>query len=116
MAEAAGFSLFQGNQAAPPLLPHPAIRSGNYPGATVSSATMTASETLRGVEQLAAQIRNRYRSHLRELRIEVVEGGIVLRGRSSSFYGKQMAFHEARSGSQFAVLANQIEVAPARAE
>jgi hypothetical protein len=46
------------------------------------------------VRGLAADVRNRHLNQLRELRIEVVEGGIVLRGRATSFYGKQIAFHE----------------------
>ncbi|MCE9564292.1 MAG: hypothetical protein K8U57_19790 [Planctomycetes bacterium] len=49
------------------------------------------------------------------MRIEIVEGGVVLRGRASSFYGKQVAFHEVLLRGQFAVLANQIEVDPVQA-
>jgi hypothetical protein len=60
--------------------------------------------------QLAAQIRNRHRSHIRELWIEVVWGGVVLHGQASNFYGKQMAFHEVCNDGRFVVVANQIEV------
>ena len=60
--------------------------------------------------RLAASVRNRHRSHLRDLRIEVVEGGIVLRGCALTFYGKQIAFHEVCSLCQRTVVANRIEV------
>jgi hypothetical protein len=60
--------------------------------------------------QLAADIRNGHRGHLRELRIEVVDGGVVLRGRAGTFYGKQVALHEVRRRCEFAVLANHITV------
>jgi len=68
------------------------------------------SETDRDLAQLAAHIRNRHRSHLRDLRIEAVWGGVIIHGRASTFYGKQIAFHEVCSDGRFAVVANQIEV------
>lgn len=78
--------------------------------------TTTELACLSGVDQdlaqLAAQIRNRHRSHLRDFRIEAVWGGVILYGRASSFYGKQIAFHEVCSDGRFAVVANQIEVLP----
>jgi hypothetical protein len=62
---------------------------------------------------LAAAILRLHRSLVRELRIEVVGGGVVLRGRAATFYGKQLALHEVlRRG--LAVVANDIVVAPAR--
>jgi len=43
---------------------------------------------------LAAAIRDRYRSDIRELVISTVHGGVTLHGRAATFYGKQMALHE----------------------
>jgi hypothetical protein len=60
--------------------------------------------------QLATLILNRHRGHLRELRIRRVEGGVVLHGVATSFYGKQIALHEVVRGSRFTVVANLIEV------
>jgi hypothetical protein len=60
--------------------------------------------------QLAAQVRGRNRSHLRDLWIEATWGGVVLRGRANSFYGKQLAFHEVCRDGRFSVIANEIEV------
>ena len=65
--------------------------------------TMTAND-------LAAAIHRRFRSLIGELRIEVVEGGVVLHGLAYSFYGKQIALHEVRQHGAFVVLANRITV------
>lgn len=62
---------------------------------------------------LAAAILRLHRALVRELRIEVVGGGVVLRGRAATFYGKQLALHEVlRRG--LVVVANDIVVAPSR--
>jgi hypothetical protein len=68
------------------------------------------------LHQLATEIQNRHRNCLRELRIEVVEGGVVLHGRAITFYGKQIAFHEARSRSLLKIVANRIQVYEGRVE
>ena len=62
------------------------------------------------VQQVAAELLAAHRSCLRELQIQVVEGGVVIRGRSISFYGKQLAFHEVSHRCGQVVLANEIEV------
>jgi hypothetical protein len=62
-------------------------------------------------DELATAIRERHRSLLRELRIEVVEGGVILHGRAYSFYGKQVAQHEILRRAQLVLLANRITVA-----
>jgi hypothetical protein len=61
------------------------------------------------LEGLAIDIRNRHRSLLLELRVEIHEDGVSLYGRAITFYGKQMAQEELlRRG--FIVLANNIVV------
>lgn len=60
--------------------------------------------------QMSAEILASHRDHLRELKIEIVEGGIIIRGCAVSFYGKQIAFHEVSRRCGSAVLANEIEV------
>jgi len=70
---------------------------------------ITGPNDLEGVVQLLGEeIQRRHRSHLRDLRIEVVEGGVILHGRAVTFYGKQIAFHEV--SRRLAVVANRIEV------
>ena len=59
--------------------------------------------------ELAADIRSRHRSLLRELRVDVVEGGVILHGHAYSFYGKQVALHEVIRGG-VAVVANRMTV------
>lgn len=81
----------------------------------MTTAIACLSEQARELVRLAAEIQTRHRSHLREFRIEVVEGGIILFGRSVTFYGKQIAFHEVCEGCECPVLANQIEVQAERA-
>ena len=61
--------------------------------------------------ELAADIRSRHRSLLRELRIDVVEGGVILHGHAYSFYGKQIAQHEVLRRTGLVLLANRIAVA-----
>jgi len=61
------------------------------------------------LEEIAAGIRTRYRWLILELQIELVEGGMVLRGRAVTFYGKQVAQYELlRRG--LAIVANHIAV------
>lgn len=78
----------------------------------MTTAIACLSELGRTLDRLATEIQNRHRSHLREFRIELVEGGVILLGRSVTFYGKQIALHEVRGGCKCEVLANQIEVQP----
>jgi hypothetical protein len=61
------------------------------------------------LSQLAADIQNRHRSWVRELRIEAAEWGVVLRGRAVTYYGKQVALHEVLQCG-LAVVANEIVV------
>lgn len=61
------------------------------------------------VTELAADIRERHRSLLRDLRLEVVDNGVVLHGHAYSFYGKQVALHEVLR-REVPVVANRIAV------
>lgn len=61
------------------------------------------------VSELAAAIRERHRCLLRELRIEVVNEGVVLHGHAYNFYGKQVALHEVLR-HEVPVVANRIAV------
>ncbi len=76
------------------------------------TTTVCASDRDESFRQLAEEIRSRHRSQLRELKIEIVEGGVILSGMAASFYGKQIAFHEASDRYKLLVKANQITVHP----
>jgi hypothetical protein len=62
------------------------------------------------LQQLANAVRNRHRNCILELQIELVEDGIILRGKALSYYGKQIAFHEVRRQLRQAIIANRIQV------
>jgi hypothetical protein len=62
------------------------------------------------LSSLAAEICSRHRNLVRELRIEVRDGGVILSGKATCFFGKQIAFHEFARLAPLAVVANLIEV------
>jgi hypothetical protein len=64
------------------------------------------------LHKLATRIRNRHRNVLRELWIKLQRGGVVVRGLATSYYGKQIAFHECVRRCPLPVLANKVEVIP----
>jgi hypothetical protein len=73
-----------------------------------SLARLTALDLL--LLSLAAEIRSRHRNLVRELRVEVRDGGVILGGKVTCFFGKQIAFHEFARASPVPVIANRIEV------
>ncbi|MBX9579371.1 MAG: hypothetical protein K2X87_03605 [Gemmataceae bacterium] len=69
-----------------------------------------AADPARIVAELAAEIRRRHRNAIRELRVEVHEGGLILSGSAYSYYGKQVAQHEALGRTNLVLLANRVVV------
>ena len=78
-------------------------------GAPCRAVTGPGDDRAAAATHLASDIRERHRSQLRDLRIEVVAGGVVLHGRATTFYGKQVAQHEVMRHA-VAVVANRIVV------
>jgi hypothetical protein len=76
----------------------------------MTTAIVPHRELKRDFQQVANDIRDRHRDVLRELRLEYVEGGLILRGVAVAYYGKQVAFHEVKRRCGLTVLANQIVV------
>jgi len=62
------------------------------------------------LRELAAEICQCHRSHLRKLWFDVVLKCVIIRGVATSYYGKQLALHEVRRRCTMLVVANQIEV------
>jgi hypothetical protein len=62
------------------------------------------------LNQLAIEVRDRHRDCLHELNIKIVGEGVVLIGHATSFYGKQIAFHEVTSRLQLSIIDNRIHV------
>lgn len=62
------------------------------------------------VAELAAEILRRHRNAIRELQVEVYEGGLILSGTAYSYYGKQIAQHETVRRTNLVLLANRLVV------
>jgi hypothetical protein len=56
-------------------------------------------------------VRGRLRGRVRDLCLEVRDHGVVLHGRTRTYYVKQLAQHLVMAGTGLRVLANEIEVA-----
>ena len=65
---------------------------------------------LRNLDQLESHVQSRVAGHVRELRLEWSEGGIVLRGYCHTYYAKQIAQHAVMTASNIPIRANEIEV------
>ena len=50
------------------------------------------------------------RGHVRDLRVVVLEGGVILEGRAATFYAKQLAQHVVTKVLGLSLRANRIEV------
>ena len=61
-------------------------------------------------DSLESVIQNRSGRRVRELRVVVHAGGVILRGQARTFYAKQLAQHAAMEITGLPVLANEIEV------
>jgi hypothetical protein len=60
---------------------------------------------------VADEIRNNNRPLITELRIKPCEGGVIVQGRTTSFYGKQVALYEVERQCRQPIVRNQISVA-----
>jgi hypothetical protein len=61
-------------------------------------------------ERLENLLQMRLGSRIRELRVLLLDSGIILQGRTSTYHAKQLAQHAAMDVSEFPILANEIEV------
>jgi hypothetical protein len=62
------------------------------------------------IDRLAAETRARLRGRVTGLRLEVRDGGVVLRGTAGSFYAKQLAQHAVMTGTDLPIVRNEIVV------
>ena len=65
---------------------------------------------LLGLDQLEAHVQCSVAGHVRDLRLEWCEGGIILRGHSHTYYAKQLAQQAVMATSNLPIRANEIEV------
>jgi hypothetical protein len=61
-------------------------------------------------DRIDRQVRQRTTGLIRDLKIEVLPGEILLTGRASTYYAKQLATHAALDACDHLTLTNDIEV------
>ncbi len=61
-------------------------------------------------EELADRLQQQLSRRFRGLRVEVLEGGLVLKGRVRTYYAKQLAQHLVMQLTEIPILANELEV------
>ena len=62
------------------------------------------------IVELEAHVQCRLNGRLRDFRLLISEDGLVLQGRASTFYAKQLALHAVMRTTGLPILANEIEV------
>ena len=62
------------------------------------------------IERIGNRIRHQLSGRLRDFRLEVLDAGLILRGRARTYYAKQLAQHAVMAASDLPILRNEIEV------
>ena len=68
------------------------------------------SETSSFVDTIERVVRSRTNGMIRGLHVSMVNGEIVISGRASTYYAKQLATHAVRDTDKDVILTNDIEV------
>ena len=79
----------------------------------VETQTMDQSIECEGRDELAqleAEIQGRLRHYVRDFRMTIRDGGLVLYGLTRTYYGKQLAQHGVMERSRLPIRANNIDV------
>ena len=79
----------------------------------MESQTVDPSIPCDGRDELArleADIQRHLRYYVRDFRMTVRDGGLVLSGRTRTYYAKQLAQHEVMGRSRLPIRANSIDV------
>jgi hypothetical protein len=76
----------------------------------MTPSTAAESELAALHQVIADRIRFQNRSLIAELHIEPCDGGLAIRGRTASYFGKQIAFYEVERQCKQNVVRNQIAV------
>lgn len=61
-------------------------------------------------ERLESMLLRRVGNRVRDLRVLVLPGGLILQGRTATYHAKQVAQHAAMELADVPILANEIEV------
>ena len=62
------------------------------------------------IAQVERQVKNQLKGRIRNLHLELADGGVVLHGRADSFHTKQLAQHAVFETAGLPLLGNEIEV------
>jgi hypothetical protein len=79
----------------------------------MESQTMVQSIECEGRDELAlleADLQSRLRHYIRDFRMIVHDGGLILYGHTRTYYGKQLVQHGVMERSRLPIRSNNIEV------
>lgn len=62
------------------------------------------------LEQIQQEIRRNLSRRVHDFRIRAVDDGLILEGRTKTYYGKQLVQHAVMDATDFPILANNIVV------
>jgi hypothetical protein len=75
-----------------------------------NTATPILSPGLPEMDQLETHVQSRLNGRVRNFRLVVRVGGLILTGQARTYYAKQLAQHAVMEATAIPILANQIEV------
>lgn len=76
----------------------------------VSEQRLLESATREHLDCIAAHVQCRLLNRVREFRLSVHDGALVLRGRAFTYHAKQLAQHAVMEATRLPIGANEIEV------
>jgi hypothetical protein len=79
----------------------------------MSSANLQSPAAIEGSEAIAeleTRLQCRFGGRIHHFRLIAQDTGLILRGRSSTYYAKQLAQHAVMEATELPILANEIEV------
>jgi hypothetical protein len=74
------------------------------------STNVLATNVLSEEERLESMLLRRLGNRVRDLRVVLVPGGLILQGHTGTYHAKQIAQHVAMEEADLPILANEIEV------
>jgi len=74
------------------------------------SANVLEPKMLSEEERLEGMLTRRIGNRVRDLRVILLPGGLILQGRTATYHAKQLAQHAAMELAGMPILANEIEV------
>ena len=66
--------------------------------------------SLEDLERIQQEIRRNLSLRVYHFRLRAVDDGLILEGRTKTYYGKQMVQHAVMDATDFPILANNIDV------